>query len=138
MYFFSAVLKLKGGTWHSGEALWLLMTNVAWTRWSFADFPLAAWMTTSLTWITLVWELAFPVLLCSRRTRWAALTVGAVFHLCTGLLLKLGLFPLYACCWYVPLLPWERLAELVGRLEVSAGWRWWARPSRLGQSLAAS
>lgn len=111
IYFFSGVLKEKGTTWQSGEALWLVMTNAAWTRWSYLDLPVWPWLAQALTWITLAWELTFPVLLLSRRTRVPALLIGAWFHLATGVLLKLGMFPVYALCMYVPLLPWEKLAD---------------------------
>jgi hypothetical protein len=36
------------------------------------------------------------------------LGLGVLFHLGTGLVLKLGPFPLYMLCFYLPLLPWER------------------------------
>lgn len=111
IYFFSGVLKEKGTMWHSGEALWLVMTNAAWTRWSYAQFPVWPWLTAGLTWFTLAWELAFPALLLHRRTRGPALWVGALFHVATGVLLKLGMFPVYALCMYLPLLPWEKVSD---------------------------
>lgn len=114
IYFFSGLLKEKGTTWQSGEALWLVMTNAAWTRWSYAQFPVWPLLARGLTWFTLAWELTFPLLLLHRRTRVPALLIGASFHVATGLLLKLGMFPVYALCMYAPLLPWEKLADRRG------------------------
>jgi hypothetical protein len=43
-------------------------------------------------------------------TRTAALWLGVLFHVGTGLQLELGMFWLYALCLYLPLVPWERWA----------------------------
>lgn len=120
IYFFSGLLKEKGTTWQSGEALWLVMTNAAWTRWSYLDLPVWPLLAQALTWVTLAWELAFPLLVVSRRTRVPALLIGAWFHVATGVLLKLGMFPVYALCLYLPLLPWERVARRTDALPSDA------------------
>ena len=36
------------------------------------------------------------------------LLLGVVFHIVSGLQLELGMFPLYALCFYLPLVSWER------------------------------
>ena len=111
MYCVSGLAKLEGHTWQSGAAIELTMTNVAWTRWSYAALPTPAWLMAAATWLTLIWEIGFPIWIAWRPTRRWAWLLGVGFHLGTGILLKLGMFPIYALCCYVPLLPWERLAD---------------------------
>ena len=69
------------------------------------------WLTRAGAWLVLAWELSFPLLVLRPAARWVALGLGAAFHIHTGLNLELGLFPLYALCFYLPLLPWERLSS---------------------------
>jgi hypothetical protein len=88
------------------------MGSLDWTRWSAADVSLPLWAMQLLTWTTLVWELGFPILVWLPLTRTAALWMGVLFHIGSGAALRLGPFPLYMLCFYLPLVPWERL---VGR-----------------------
>jgi hypothetical protein len=44
-------------------------------------------------------------------TRTATLLLGVAFHIGTGVALQLGPFPFYMLCLYLPLVPWERLAD---------------------------
>lgn len=114
MYCASGVTKLEGNTWQSGLAIEHILTNLAWTRWSFADLPVPTTMLAILTWLALIWETGFPLWIAWRPTRRTAWLAGVAFHLVTGIALKLGMFPMYVLCCYLPLLPWEKLA---GRLQ---------------------
>ena len=58
--------------------------------------------------VTLTWELGFPVLVFLGVTRKPTLWLGVLFHIGTGLLFRIGPFPLYMLCFYLPLVPWER------------------------------
>jgi len=107
IYFMNGVSKL-GPQWYAGEAIWYVMGSVDWTRWSRAALPLPFVVTQLLTWITLAWEITFPLFASWPRTRALTLCLGVCFHLGTGLALKLGAFPLYMLCLYLPLVPWER------------------------------
>lgn len=111
VYFFSGIFKWRGESWHAGSTMHYVMGDLAWTRWSFAQFPAPYWLTQGLTWITLVWELGFPLLVCLRPTRTITLLIGVAFHVGTGILLELGFFPLYMLCLYLPLVPWERWVD---------------------------
>ena len=110
VYFVNGVSKL-GPQWRAGEAIWYVTGSVSWTRWSRADLPMPFLLTQLLTWITLIWELTFPIFAVWPRTRTFTLCLGVLFHLGTGLALKLALFPLYAICFYLPLVPWERWSD---------------------------
>jgi hypothetical protein len=111
IYFFNGVYKLAGPNWREGDILHYVLGNLAWTRFSYAQVPLPYPLLQALAWGTLAWELAFPLLVFSPRTRALALWMGVGFHLGTGSLLQLGPFPLYMMCLYLPLVPWERYID---------------------------
>jgi hypothetical protein len=104
-YFMNGVYKLFGPEWRDGTILHYILNDVGWARWSL---PLPLWLTRGAAWFVLAWELSFPLLLLRPKSRLFALIVGAAFHVVSGLNLELGLFPLYALCFYLPLLPWEK------------------------------
>jgi len=54
------------------------------------------------------WELGFPLWILIPWLRTPALLLGVAFHIVSGLQLELGMFPLYALCFYLPLISWER------------------------------
>lgn len=110
IYFFSGVYKLMAPAWRDGTVMDNVLRDGNWSLISaWADsLPPAALLLT--TWITLGWELLFPLAILWRPTRVAALLLGAVFHVGTAFTLEVGLFPWYALCLYVPFVPWERFA----------------------------
>jgi hypothetical protein len=108
IYFMNGVYKLFGPEWRDGTVMHYVLNDVGWARWSL---PLPLWLTRAAGWFVLAWELSFPLMVLRPVTRWLALGVGAAFHVFSGLNLELGLFPLYALCFYLPLLPWERLSS---------------------------
>jgi hypothetical protein len=127
MYFMNGVHKALGPQWLDGSVMHNVFGNVGWSRWPSV---LPGWAESLAGWVTLAWELAFPVLVLRPTTRTIALWVGAIFHVATGIGLELGMFQLYALCLYVPLLPWERWAD---RLSTSE-----SRYSRRGSSAPAA
>jgi uncharacterized membrane protein YphA (DoxX/SURF4 family) len=112
-YLINGLFKMRGAHWHSGRALSLVLGDSAWTRWSFAGWPLPAWLLQAMTWGVVLWELTFPFCLFVPRLRAPALWMGVAFHVGTGVTMRLGPFPLYMLCLYLPLIPWEqfRVAE---------------------------
>ncbi len=113
-YFVNGVYKFAGPSWREGNTLHFVMANLAWTRFSFAQFPVPYGLVRLLTWCTLFWELSFPMLIMMPRTRTLTLWLGILFHVGTGVCLPLGPFPLYMMCLYLPLIPWEQYVD---------GWR---------------
>jgi len=108
IYFMNGLYKLRGPHWHEGTALGIVLGDASWTRWSWAGWPMPDWLLRPLTWVVLVWELGFPLFLFMPALRLPALWLGVAFHLGTGLTMRLGPFPLYMLCLYLPLVPWER------------------------------
>jgi uncharacterized membrane protein YphA (DoxX/SURF4 family) len=115
IYWCNGLHKITGDDWRSGNALYFVLGDLTLARFSYALSPLptgASYTVTQiLTWFVLTWELTLPLLLIWRPVRNVALVCGALFHLGILFHMELGLFPPYMWCLYLPLLPWERLAD---------------------------
>jgi hypothetical protein len=119
IYFSSGIHKLAHPAWRSGETLHYILGDLALARWPVLQALAPLWLTRLATWLVLAWEVCFPLLVLSPRTRRLALLMGVLFHTCLGLFLELGFFPLYILCWYLPLLPWENFADSASRALTS-------------------
>jgi hypothetical protein len=111
IYFFNGFYKLLGQDWRAGNVMYYVMANLAWTRVSYAQFPLPPLFTQVLSWTVLTWELGFPALVCMPSTRKITLWMGVAFHIGTAIFLPLGPFPWYMICLYLPLVPWEKYID---------------------------
>jgi hypothetical protein len=109
IYFSNGIFKMSGDTWWSGTSLYYVLCDLTLARWSYAQFPVALWLTKSLTWLVLVWEAGFPFWVSLPWTRKTAFFFGVAFHVGIGLSMELGSFVPYALCLYLPLVPWERM-----------------------------
>jgi hypothetical protein len=107
IYFMNGMFKLLGAHWRNGQALSYLLGDVGWTRWSFAGWPLPEGLLSLMTWTVLAWEIGFPIFMLMPALRKPALLMGILFHVGTGLTMRLGPFPLYMLCMYLPLVQWE-------------------------------
>lgn len=111
IYFVNGLYKFQGESWRDGSLMHQVLTNIAWTRVPYSFWPYPNLMVPPMTWLVLYWELGFPLLIVLPKTwRWT-LALGACFHIGTGIMLQIGMFPLYMLCMYLPLLPWEKLAD---------------------------
>jgi hypothetical protein len=108
IYWMNGLYKVVGSDWPQGASYYYVMCDLAVTRFSFAQLPLPYWLTWGLTELVLFWEVTFPLWMPFRRTRVAALCLGALFHLGTMVQMELGGFAPYMLCLYLPLLPWDR------------------------------
>lgn len=108
IYFLNGLFKFTEGYWREGTALYIVTNGLAWTRWSPAELSMPIWMTKLLTYVTVIWELGFPVFVLIPRVRTVTLWIGVLFHVGTGISLMLAMFPFYMLCLYLPLVPWER------------------------------
>jgi uncharacterized membrane protein YphA (DoxX/SURF4 family) len=111
VYYMSGLLKLDGSDWLRGETLYVLLGDISWTRYPFHTLPLPMILLRLSTWLVLFWEVTFPLLVLMPRLRPLALWFGVAFHIATGLTIEIGTFPLYALCFYLPLVPWERYID---------------------------
>jgi hypothetical protein len=115
VYGSSGLWKLANTPWRDGSAVhWVLNLN------GFHRFPWAIPAVVEpglalLTWGTVAFELAFPVLVCFRRTRAAAVLGGIGLHLGLGLTLELGPFSILMIASYAAFLDPERTPALMER-----------------------
>ena len=104
VYFFSAIGKLQGVSWWSGQALWYVMANPEYH--AFEVEWLAHWpvLTALLTQMVLYWELFFCTLVWWPRLRPLIVAMAVPLHLgiAFGLrILPFGLGMLIACLSFV-------------------------------------
>ncbi len=110
VYLFTGLSKLPVpggpgvGNWISGEAIAKALGTASMGRFEFLT-TIPWWVYAPLTWLTLGWELLFPVLVCFRRTRKIALLYGVAFHLGIFATLEIGAFSFAALCYYLLYLP---------------------------------
>jgi Vitamin K-dependent gamma-carboxylase len=115
IYWCNGLHKITGGDWQSGQALYFVLGDLTLARFSYASIPGPSWLVFELTrlgtWFVLMWEVTLPLLLIWRPVRNVALVFGALFHLGIWATMEIGFFPPYMLCLYLPLLPWEKLAD---------------------------
>ena len=111
MYFMNGFYKALGPGWRDGSVMYYVAHSPSRAHFSPDYLPLPNEALRVLAWVTVLWELLFPVTVALPTTRAATLWIGALFHVGTLVHLEVGLFPMYALCYYVPLLPWERLTS---------------------------
>jgi HTTM domain len=111
VYFFSGVYKMGSPQWRSGSVMYHVNHDLTWSLAPHLMSLLPVWLHRLSSWVTIVWELAFPALIAFRRTRAPTLWLGVVFHLLTLFTLEVGAFAIYSLVFYVVFVPWERLRE---------------------------
>jgi hypothetical protein len=99
------------GTWWDGTSLHYVLNDVTMSRWSYTQLPLPLWLTAPATWVSVWWEVLFPLLVLSRHTRAFALWFGVLFHLGIWLTIEVGWFSFYTVALYGVWVPdsfWRR------------------------------
>ena len=108
VYFFSGVYKFINPAWQTGYVMYFVSHDLSWSLAPAYAGLAPVWAYQVVSWLTLVWELGFPVLALLSGTRAATLWVGFVFHFLTLLTLEVGAFALYGMAAYAAFVPWER------------------------------
>jgi hypothetical protein len=111
IYAYSGLKKLKGVSWWNGEAIWNSLAQTQLARWDFswmAYFPL---MLAAATFLTLAWEIYFPVLVWIKPIRIPMLIAGVLLHLGIAIGLNLPFFGLLMALTYVFFLDRETLGQ---------------------------
>ncbi len=116
IYFCNGLHKnIPGSDWWTGETVYAILANLAMCRFPYNRVPIPYFVTKLLTWTVFLFELGFPLWVALPRTRVWALCLGAAFHIGLAVFMELIMFPAYMLCLYLPLVPWERVAD-----------RWWS------------
>jgi predicted DCC family thiol-disulfide oxidoreductase YuxK len=113
VFFFSAISKLRGDDWWSGDAVWVVFTtNEHYNRLAMDVLAPLYWLVNIATYGTLLIEIAFPFLIWQRATR-PYLLAGALFlHAQFGLLMGLFYFSLAMMMGHMSFVRPEWLARL--------------------------
>lgn len=92
IYGYSGFEKLRGFYWWKGEAIWNVLANAQLARfdnsWA-AHVPLLLLL---MTYVTVLWETYFPVLIWNDKLRSSMLGIGVVLHLGIGVLINIPFF----------------------------------------------
>lgn len=111
IYFFNGYYKGLSPHWQNGTVLHYVMHNPGWSLVSGEYFPKTPLLLACMSWVTLIWEMGFPLFVVFKPTRNLTLLIGVVFHLLTFFQLAVGLFPIYAICGYLPFFAWEKFSK---------------------------
>lgn len=101
IYVYTGFEKLKGSTWWDGTALWTVLVNPQFTSFDLLflkDFPIFFAIG---TFVTIIFEVYFWVMVSVKTTRPLWLALGVLFHLMIGVLLGLMSFSLVMISTYV-------------------------------------
>jgi hypothetical protein len=106
VFFFTAIQKLRGSQWWSGDAVWIAVNNV-----EFTQLPIAGliaenpWLGVIATHCVLVIELAYPFLVWGRNTRPWIIGAAITLHFATAIVLGLYLFAWIAIAGHLAFVP---------------------------------
>jgi hypothetical protein len=92
IYGYSGLQKLRGPTWWKGEGIWAALANSQMARFDFswvAHFPVAL---TGASFVNLLWEIYFPILVWVKPLRYPVLIFGVLLHLGISLTINIPFF----------------------------------------------
>ncbi len=92
IYGYTGWEKLKGGSWWDGTALWSVMANPQMTNFDFSFLRSIPWVIPVAAYLTIIFEVYFPVMVTWPKTRYLWLCLGALFHAGIGIFMGLGPF----------------------------------------------
>ena len=128
VYFFTGIDKLRGvhngqlGDWVGGHAIFRALNHGTISRFAiFGDLPW--WLFAPGSWLTLAWEIAFPVLVLWRRTRWYALSIGYLVHVGIFLTMEVTHFSFTIMAFYWLFIPAAVLMDMTGKATGDAASR---------------
>ncbi|MCB9894415.1 MAG: DUF393 domain-containing protein [Planctomycetes bacterium] len=128
VYFFTGIDKVRGvhdgslGDWVGGHAIYRALNHGTISRFAvFGDWPW--WLFAPGSWITLVWEIAFPLLVLWRRTRWYALSLGYAMHVGIFLTMEVTHFSFTIMAFYWLFVPAAVLMDMAGKATGEAATR---------------
>jgi hypothetical protein len=123
IYGFTGLWKFQDVHWRDGSALHYVLSNTQFRRFPI-DLP--TWSAEALTigtYVTLLWEVLFPVMILWRPTRWVTLALGVAMHVGMAVTLELGPFPYIMLGSYVAFLEPDTVPALAARLRARFGRR---------------
>ncbi|MGQ0736395.1 MAG: HTTM domain-containing protein [Acidobacteriota bacterium] len=104
IYLSSGLWKLQSPPWRDGSTLHYVLNTNVFHRFPIAYGPAWDWVFTTVTYVTLFWELAFAFAILFTPTRRLALIAGVLMHLGMLATLSIGPFSLVMLAAYVAFL----------------------------------
>jgi hypothetical protein len=92
IYAYSGLEKVKGPAWWKGEAIWDVMANSQLARMDFSWLAHLPLVIVAATYLTLAWEVYFPVLVWLKPVRRPMLLFGAALHVGIAIALNIPFF----------------------------------------------
>jgi len=113
LFFFSAVSKLRGDDWWSGDAVWVVFTtNEHYNRFVLEFLASQYWLVNVATYGTILIELAYPFLIWQRHTRPYLLVDALLLHVMFAVLMGLFYFSFVMMMGHMSFVYPEWLARL--------------------------
>jgi len=116
IYASSGLWKLFGPVWRDGSGVYYALSNNVFHRAPQAIPAGAATMMSVFTYGTLLFELAFPLLMLTKPTRRLAFAAGIALHVGLCIALELGLFSWLMIASYLAFLDPKRVCRFVTRI----------------------
>lgn len=115
IYLLSGVDKLYAPAWRSGEAIrYMTSLDYLFNPGLVGAFPTTPWLNFILSWVVILFEILFPILIWNNRFRLWLLALGTVFHLAIVLLLSLIDFGFIMIISYIIFLQDSDLKKISG------------------------
>lgn len=113
LFFYSAISKLRGYEWWSGDAIWLVFINAQYYHPAVVELLASQyWLSNIATYATIVIEIAFPFLIWQRRTRPYLLAAAIFLHFQFAVLMGLFYFSFVMVMGHMSFVRPEWLARL--------------------------
>jgi uncharacterized membrane protein YphA (DoxX/SURF4 family) len=114
LYIGSGITKLCSNMWQQGLGLWMPST-MPYNHWNEAHtlYIDNYWLSVSLNWAVIIWELSFIFLLFNKRLHWLIVIPGIAFHIGIGILFpfpKICLGPIIFYSLFIPDSFWKSLS----------------------------
>ena len=117
VYLSAALFKMDSVVWRNGTAVYYVLNSNVHQRIPYFVPAHLEWLTTSATYLTLIWELAFVPLVLVRRTRTLALALGVCIHLGMLVFMEVGPFHLVMLASYPAFLAPATIGHVAARLR---------------------
>jgi predicted DCC family thiol-disulfide oxidoreductase YuxK len=113
LFFYSAIAKLRGYEWWSGDAIWVVFINGQYYHRAVLDLLASHyWLSVVATYATIIIEIAFPFLIWQRRTRPYLLAAAIFLHFQFAVLMGLFYFSFVMTMGHMSFVRPEWLARL--------------------------
>jgi hypothetical protein len=105
--------------WIDGQAVYWVLNDLSLNRFTYESFPIPRVICALLSWLTLIFEIGFPLFVCFRVLRPWLLLGGVAFHLGIWFHTEVGFFSLVTISWYPLFLSGEFLSRMVTGKKVN-------------------